>query len=523
MGASLLGPGGRRDLGEGRRHPGTARSGGLMVYAGTGIVSQGRRAGPLRLGSLTRFRPPLSLLGRGRHVHRRLDRLRDSERRPLARRLVRDGPDHPLGDQSERHEDPRCPLPLGGEISRSEDRHDLAGALVHGDSLRPLDSDQARNRFVPRMSMVHVILKEGLVNEAFIKEQTDLPFLVRKDSGRLLQRLDLKKFPARTSLLLGSEEERARRGPGDDGAREGHVAPERNRSGLTGSFEVKGKDGQPIAVTTVFRARPGRGREVLPEATGEDHGDRPLPVVVKLTPNSPKRRRPGSRSGSRPQVRMGRARVLGAGWHAPSRATRPRRAASTRSTSGSLGGSAPLNPKPAPGSLPASSPSGCPGGCGRRLATHYSTRRSSPSGAGSRPPRSSKIADEPGEEMARLVRRTAGRILFGDNMFRRNKAQGPLPQSRPRPDRSLRQRQLPDGLVGRAGRPSSPPRATTHEGWGHPSEVSIPPLREPHRPAARSQNRRRGEERSEICDFSLSGSGARRSSGASRLADPVSP
>ena len=41
--------------------------------------------------------------------------------------------------------------------------------------------------------MVNVILDEGLHDEAFIKEQTDLPFLVRDDNGRFLRECDMEE------------------------------------------------------------------------------------------------------------------------------------------------------------------------------------------------------------------------------------------------------------------------------------------------------------------------------------------
>ena len=43
------------------------------------------------------------------------------------------------------------------------------------------------------LSLAQVILKEGLHNEAFVREQTDLPLLVREDTHRLLRGKDMKK------------------------------------------------------------------------------------------------------------------------------------------------------------------------------------------------------------------------------------------------------------------------------------------------------------------------------------------
>ena len=43
------------------------------------------------------------------------------------------------------------------------------------------------------LGMIHVILDEGLYDEAYIKEQTDLPFLVRDDNHRFLRESDLEE------------------------------------------------------------------------------------------------------------------------------------------------------------------------------------------------------------------------------------------------------------------------------------------------------------------------------------------
>ncbi|MCZ7536981.1 MAG: molybdopterin-dependent oxidoreductase [Acidimicrobiia bacterium] len=40
------------------------------------------------------------------------------------------------------------------------------------------------------LGMVNVVINEGLYDEEFVKEQTDLPFLVRDDTGRFLRESD---------------------------------------------------------------------------------------------------------------------------------------------------------------------------------------------------------------------------------------------------------------------------------------------------------------------------------------------
>ena len=67
---------------------------------------------------------------------------------------------------------------------------DFNASAVHADrwlSVRP-GTDAAL-----ALAMAQVILAEGLYNAAFVREQTDLPFLVRTDTGRFLRESDLKR------------------------------------------------------------------------------------------------------------------------------------------------------------------------------------------------------------------------------------------------------------------------------------------------------------------------------------------
>lgn len=67
---------------------------------------------------------------------------------------------------------------------------DFNASAVHADrwlSVRP-GTDAAL-----ALALAQVILAEGLYNAAFVREQTDLPFLVRTDTGRFLRESDLKR------------------------------------------------------------------------------------------------------------------------------------------------------------------------------------------------------------------------------------------------------------------------------------------------------------------------------------------
>ena len=57
------------------------------------------------------------------------------------------------------------------------------------------------------MGMVQVIVADGLFDEAYIREQTDLPFLVRIDNGQFLRETDRRsaaRAPATISSMSGT-------------------------------------------------------------------------------------------------------------------------------------------------------------------------------------------------------------------------------------------------------------------------------------------------------------------------------
>jgi DMSO reductase family type II enzyme molybdopterin subunit len=140
---------------------------------------------------------------------------------------------------------------------------DYNASAVHADRWVPVivGADAALG-----LSMAHVIVEEGLHDESFIIEQTDLPFLVRKDTRRFLRARDLED------------------GGGDDvffvydRAREKiQEAPKRNLSlngiqpALNGEFEVKGREG-PLRVTPAFALLRERLAEYGPEVTAKIAG-----------------------------------------------------------------------------------------------------------------------------------------------------------------------------------------------------------------------------------------------------------
>ncbi|MFQ5666794.1 MAG: molybdopterin-dependent oxidoreductase [Candidatus Binatia bacterium] len=97
------------------------------------------------------------------------------------------------------------------------------------------------------LSMCKVIIDEALYNDAFVKEQTDLPFLVRTDTGRFLRACDLTAGGSEEGFYLFDERSRrvveAPRASLDLGA----VSP-----ALAGSYDVTLANGTPVTVTPVF-------------------------------------------------------------------------------------------------------------------------------------------------------------------------------------------------------------------------------------------------------------------------------
>lgn len=118
------------------------------------------------------------------------------------------------------------------------------------------------------MAFVNVIITEKLYNTAFMKEQTDLPVLVRVDTGRLLREADLK--PGGSDQLFYHWD--LARGAavavkGSMGSAEKTLALDGVDPALEGSFTVAG-----IQVRPVFEAVKAEAAAFTPEATADETG-----------------------------------------------------------------------------------------------------------------------------------------------------------------------------------------------------------------------------------------------------------
>jgi len=225
----------------------------LMVYTGTGILSQGRRAGPLRLGSLLGAQRlyPASAVG---------DMFTGAS---LAYGLANVG--HSLDAWFEAKT--IILWAINPIVTRIPDAHYLNEARYNGATIYTITPDynascKFATHWVPikpgtdaylAMSLLHVLLRDQLIDEDFIREQTDLPFLVREDNGELLRHRDLRERGKEDVFYCWDEaSSKEQPMPGTPGHFKKTLRLEGLRPALGGRHQVKGKDGSMIAVTTVF-------------------------------------------------------------------------------------------------------------------------------------------------------------------------------------------------------------------------------------------------------------------------------
>ena len=104
------------------------------------------------------------------------------------------------------------------------------------------------------LGMVNVVITEGLYDEEFIKEQTDLPFLVRDDTGRFLREADLVEDGSEEGIYYWNAKSRRLRladGTWDSEVDTIALDPDDDPA-LSGAHTVKLVDGSRVRVRTVF-------------------------------------------------------------------------------------------------------------------------------------------------------------------------------------------------------------------------------------------------------------------------------
>jgi DMSO reductase family type II enzyme molybdopterin subunit len=143
---------------------------------------------------------------------------------------------------------------------------DYSPSAIHADHFLPvkIGSDAAL-----ALSMCRVIIDEGLVDEPFVREQTDLGLLVRCDDGRFLRASDLEEGGSDEIFHLYDEVEG-----------EITAAPRTLELGelfpaLEGRFDVTLRDGRSIQVEPAFERLRDRLEDYAPEDAAKICGAHP--------------------------------------------------------------------------------------------------------------------------------------------------------------------------------------------------------------------------------------------------------
>lgn len=142
---------------------------------------------------------------------------------------------------------------------------DYNPSSIHADLWMPIK--QGADPFLA-MSMVNVIIEEGLYKADFVKEQTDLPVLVRTDTGKMLREADLVDGGSDQNFYHWDMNTGAAvMLKGTMASEEKTIALDGVDPALEGTFTVEG-----IEVTTVFEKVRAEAAKYTPEATAADTG-----------------------------------------------------------------------------------------------------------------------------------------------------------------------------------------------------------------------------------------------------------
>lgn len=145
---------------------------------------------------------------------------------------------------------------------------DYNPSAIHTDLWLPIK--QGSDPFF-MMSMIHVVIKEGLINRDFVQEQTDLTLLVREDNQRLLRQSDVEKGGRDDVFYFWDERTgQAAVAPGSEGSQQKTIALGELRPALEGRYEVGG-----VAVRTAYEVVRAEAMKFSPESTAERTGIHP--------------------------------------------------------------------------------------------------------------------------------------------------------------------------------------------------------------------------------------------------------
>jgi DMSO reductase family type II enzyme molybdopterin subunit len=116
------------------------------------------------------------------------------------------------------------------------------------------------------LGMAKVIIDEKLYKDEYVREQTDLPFLVREDDARFLRQSDLRDGGSDEIFYVWDEAtDSMQEAPGTHGHPDATIALGDLRPALEGSHTVKLADGKSVSVRPVW----SRMRDLLAEYTPE--------------------------------------------------------------------------------------------------------------------------------------------------------------------------------------------------------------------------------------------------------------
>ncbi|MBI5683184.1 MAG: molybdopterin-dependent oxidoreductase [Deltaproteobacteria bacterium] len=126
-------------------------------------------------------------------------------------------------------------------------------------------------------SFNHALLKEKLYNEAFIKEQTDLPFLVKTENGKLLRQSDMViEGKGDVFYFYDLNTSKAIEARGSMGSDEKTIKlPKGVNPAIEGTWTIKTSAGKDIKVTTAFEILKKELEKFPPEKTQKDTGINP--------------------------------------------------------------------------------------------------------------------------------------------------------------------------------------------------------------------------------------------------------
>ena len=275
----------------------------LMVHAGTGLLTEGRRGAPLRfstqLGAVRIY--PASYLGD-----------------MFSGAAIAYGEGN-LGCTYDFMYTVNTAVFWGGNpsVSRIPDAHFVWEGKYNGAKVIVITpefnaSARAADLWIPikagsdnilAMSVMHEILKEKMYKPAFLKTYTDLPFLVRKDNLKLLRRSDLEhakdeheheKFEEQF-YCWDEKNQKPALMPGSEGSdiKTLRLSDFGIEPALEGEWLV-GIDGEMVEVTTAFEIFKQSVAKFAPEVTAKETGVHPdtlkqlardiaLPKVVEIT------------------------------------------------------------------------------------------------------------------------------------------------------------------------------------------------------------------------------------------------